>query len=36
MQEMISMTLGTVGWVAGVLVLVAMAALPLLEKGGVR
>lgn len=33
------MTLGTVGWVAGVLVLVAMALLPLLEHltpGGAR
>jgi hypothetical protein len=36
MQDMISMVLGTAGWIAGLTVLVVMAALPLLESIGGR
>jgi hypothetical protein len=36
MQDMISMVLGTAGWFAGLMVLVVMAALPLLESIGGR
>lgn len=36
MQETIATVLGTAGWVAGVLLLVTMAALPLLEAVGTR
>jgi hypothetical protein len=36
MQDTISTVLGTAGWMAGVAVLVLMAALPLLESIGGR
>lgn len=36
MRETMAMVLGTAGWVTGLVLLVVMAALPLLERWGAR